>query len=328
MTAVLVLAVVACGGGGEDGATSRAVHGETFRNPVFAGDFPDPFVLRVGGTYYAYATNGGGRNVRTVRSADLVHWRRGPDALPTVGPWALEGKTWAPEVARLAGRYVLVYTADSSELFTQCIGRAVARSPAGPFVDGSEKPFLCQPDAGGSIDPSVFTDADGTSYLLWKNDGNSIGERTYLYAQRLSPDGRRLVGRRARLVANDRQWEAMVVEAPTLWRHGGRYYLFFSANAYATGLYAVGYATCTGPLGPCRDASENPILTSRCRAVGPGHQAIVRDAEGRTWLVYHAWRSGAVGVDPPGRQLWLDRLVWRDGRPVVRGPTCGAQAAP
>ena len=33
-----------------------------------------------------------------------------------------------------------------------------------------------------------------------------------------------------------------IVEAPTLWKEKGRYYLFFSANGYNTELYAVGYA--------------------------------------------------------------------------------------
>jgi beta-xylosidase len=32
-------------------------------NPVYTRDFPDPFVLKVGATYYAYATNGNGSNV-------------------------------------------------------------------------------------------------------------------------------------------------------------------------------------------------------------------------------------------------------------------------
>jgi hypothetical protein len=30
----------------------------------------------------------------------------------------------------------------------------------------------------------------------------------------------------------------------------------------------------------------------------------------------------------PGRELWLDRLDWVGGRPVVRGPTATAQPAP
>ena len=42
--------------------------GRTFTNPVYDHDFPDPFVLKVGETYYAYATNANGEQVQTLTS--------------------------------------------------------------------------------------------------------------------------------------------------------------------------------------------------------------------------------------------------------------------
>src|SRR5205085_1664056 len=115
----VVLAAAGCGGGGA----------KPFTNPVYDGDFPDPFVLHDGSTYYAYATNGAGKQVQTLTSKDLVHWTPGPDALPKVGSWGFNGETWAPEVLPRDGSYVLYYTAN------KCVGRAVARKPLGPFVD-------------------------------------------------------------------------------------------------------------------------------------------------------------------------------------------------
>jgi beta-xylosidase len=313
------LAVTGCGGGKQ----------ATFANPVVDENFPDPFVLRVGETYYAYGTNDTDGNVQTLRSRDLVHWRQGADALPTLGVWASPGRTWAPEVLALDnGGYVLYYTAAGNDEKTQCVGRAVSRAPGGPFVDKAAAPLVCQTAEGGSIDPSPFRDADGSLYLLWKNDGNCCGEDTYLYSQRLSENGLHLVGQRTRLVEQDAPWEGRLVEAPTLWRHDGRYYLFFSANAYYDGSYAVGYARCDGPAGPCSDAAENPILKTRCDAVGPGHQALVEDADGTTWMLYHAWPAASVNSEVPGRLLWLDRVAWTGGKPVVDGPTCGPQDAP
>jgi beta-xylosidase len=286
-------------------------------------------VLAAGGRYYAYGTNTADANVQTLVSEDLVEWTRGKDAMPVLGSWAYEGKTWAPEVLAVgAKRYVLYYTANAAELGKQCIGAAVASAPAGPFVDERPKPLVCQTNEGGSIDASPFTDEDGTHYLLWKNDGNCCGFDTYIYAQRLSPNGAELVGKPARLVRQDAGWEAHLVEAPTLWREGDRLYLFFSANDYASEFYATGYATCEAPLGPCVDAPENPILATKCEAAGPGHQALVRDEEGDTWIVYHAWPPDAVASVLPGRLLWIDRLDWVDGKPVVRGPTCTAQPVP
>lgn len=308
--------LVAGCGGGEEAAP--------FRNPVHDGDFPDPFVLRVDDAYYAYATNGPGGNVQTLTSNDLVRWTPGKDALPEVGGWAYEGKTWAPEVlARDDGSYVLYYTANAADFGRQCIGVATAEQPGGPFVDERDEPLVCQDEEGGSIDPSPFRDEDGSLYLYWKNDGNCCGRDTWIYAQRLDPTGLDLKGSPVRLVKQDTGWEADVVEAPTMWRESGGYVLFFSGNAFESDFYAVGYATCQGPLGPCRDSPRNPILKTACRASGPGHQALIRVGDA-TWIAYHAW----AGVGREKRALWLDRLEWDDGRPTVRGPTCGEQPAP
>jgi len=300
-----------------------------FTNPVYTEDFPDPFVLAAGGTYYVYGTNSADANVQTLTSKDLVEWTRGDDALPELGSWAIEGKTWAPEVLAVTDdRYVLYYTANAVEEGKQCIGVAVASDPGGLFVDEHAKPLVCQTDEGGSIDASPFTDEGGRHYLLWKNDGNCCGLDTYIYAQRLTANGVKLVGKPARLVRQDASWEAHLVEAPTLWREGDQLYLFFSANDYASELYATGYATCEAPLGPCVDAPENPILATKCEAAGPGHQTLVRDEDGDTWIVYHAWPPDAVGSVLPGRLLWIDQLDWVGGKPVVRGPTCTAQPLP
>ena len=316
LAGLLTALASSCGG---DSASSSP-----FRNPVYDADFPDPFVLRVDDTFYAYGTNSAGLNVQTLTSTDLVRWHRGADALPKLGRWAYSGKTWAPEVlARTDGTFVLYYTANAAEFGAQCIGRAEADTPTGPFVDSSSAPLVCQKAEGGSIDPSPFRDDDGRLYLLWKNDGNCCNEDTWIYSQRLSRDGLTLTGRRARLVRQDADWEASVVEAPTLWREEDGYFLFFSGNAFDSDLYAVGYATCQGPLGPCSDAADNPVLKSACGASGPGHQALLRH-EGNTWIAYHAYP--ADGGDE--RVLWLDRVSWADGRPDVAGPTCEPQPSP
>lgn len=307
---IAVLLVAGCGG---------AKHA-TFTNPVWNHDFPDPFVLKAGDTYYAYATNGNGKQVQTLSSKDLVHWTAGPDALPRVAPkWAYNGATWAPEVMKIGARYVLYYTTSRQ------IGRAVAGRPLGPYHDDSSQPLVNQLPLGGSIDASPFRDGDGTLYLYWKNDGNSVGVPTDIWVQRLSPDGLDLVGTARKTgEVNDRPWEGKVVEAPTMWKHAGRYYLFYSGGDYAADDYAVGYATCKGPLGPCTDAPENPILKTACRAHGPGHNALI-DVDGQTWIVYHAWLPNHAGDK---RVLWIDRLDWQNGKPVVHGPTCTKQTAP
>ena len=73
-----------------------------------------------------------------------------------------------------------------------------------------------------------------------------------------------------------------------------------------------------------RDAPENPILQTTCRAHGPGHNSLV-DVGGQTWIVYHAWLPHQAGNK---RVLWIDKLDWKGGKPAVHGPTCTAQSAP
>lgn len=296
------------------------------RDRVFDENFPDPHVIAVDGTFWAYATNGEGSNLPVLRSSDLRSWERVGDGLPTLGAWATTGRTWAPEVLVTDdGRYVAYYTAAGRESGRQCIGRAVATDPAGPFVDDSPVPLVCQADEGGSIDASPFRDEDGSLYLLWKNDGNAVGRDTWLYAQPLAPDGLSLVGEPVQLLQQDAPWEGDLVEAPFLWRHTdpatgeGQLFLFFSANDYGSADYAVGYARCETPLGPCTKGEENPILTSAGEAAGPGHNSVV-EADGKAWFVYHAWAPDSIGSTFPGRTMWISELVVEDGVPVVRGP--------
>jgi beta-xylosidase len=309
---------------------------DMMQNPVITVNFPDPFLLKADDTWYAYATNSGGRNVQTATSVDLVHWDIGRDALPGLPRWVNINRSdvWAPEVIRVGDQYLMFYTARDRTTGYQCIGLAVSDTPQGPFRDRSDVPFVCQPEQGGSIDASPFRDADGTLYLYWKNDGNCCGQRTWLYGQPLADDGLSFAegSEPVQLIANDRPWKGPVVEAPTMWLQDGQYYLFYSGNVYAGEAYAVGYALCEGPLGPCADAEENPILASdMTRAplvVGPGHQTVIRDDAGDTWIVYHVWQVSSAGLRTDTRQVWLDRLLWVDGQPQVQGPTREAQPAP
>src|SRR5215207_807685 len=309
-------AVAGCGadgGGGEAGPAgspaTTAAGPRQFTNPVLTGNFADPNVLKVGGTWYAYATGDLIVNLQVARSADLVRWERLDDALPELPEWSVlqKGLTWAPEVAQTPAGFVLYYTLRHAASGRQCISVAVAPRPEGPFQDTRSRPLVCQERLGGSIDPHHFVDRDGRTYLLWKNDGNCCGLPAELWGQRLDRDGLALVGLPRSLgVGNDAAWEGDLIEAPTLWREGDTYYLFYSANDYGSTGYAVGYATATRVLGPYRDGPGNPILRSRGKAAGPGGQAVVTDGHGGLWLAYHAWDSAAVGDEAGGqRSMWL-----------------------
>jgi beta-xylosidase len=305
-----------------------------FVNPVIRQDFPDPFVLREQDTYYAYATTDAAQHLQLASSPDLVTWTTLPDPLPKLAAWS-SGDTWAPEVMKTSAGFVLYYTAHAPDLKrpdgngSQCITLAVSAKPEGPFVDSSAKPLVCQEDLGGSIDATPFMDADGSRYLIWKNDGNCCGLKTRFSIQPLSDDGLKLTGKATDMgVVNDEPWEGGLIEAPTLILKDGTYYLFFSGNGYDTEFYAVGYATSKTVLGPYVDAVENPILASAwkrpvtSRARGPGHQSVVAAKDGQLWMTYHAWDEDAIGYGNLGqRSVWIDKLHLDGGKAVVDGPT-------
>jgi beta-xylosidase len=306
--------------------------------PVFKTNFPDPFVLLHGATFIAYSTNDG-PNVPVATSRDLVHWTfaadpasgRQRDALPSLGSWAKPGFTWAPEVLELSGRYLLYYTASDRRRDAQCIGVAVASDPLGPFVDDRSEPIVCQTDLGGSIDADAFRDGDGKLYLYFKNDGNRVGKHSAIWAQQLAPDGLAVVGTPLELIQDDQAWEQRLVEAPTMIRSPIGYELFFSAAYFGwnddqrLSPYGMGYARCSGPLGPCAKSADNPILhsfndrESGCLS-GPGHQSIFTVGQ-RSFISFHAWEA-TRGCRKAGdkRFLYVAPLFWKDGKPQL-GPS-------
>lgn len=287
------------------------------------GNFPDPFVLADGAGYYAYATNSDGKNVQLLASRDLRAWRPLPDAMPVLASWVRkhEPHVWAPEVIKLGDRYVLYYTAHDLASDRQCVGAAVAASPAGPFVDSAPAPLVCQAALGGTIDASPFLDG-GRLYLYFKSDGNCCQLPTHLFAQELRPDGLAVVGEPVKLLTNGRVWEGKVIEAPTMVLRDGKYTLLYSANDFGDGSYAAGHASCAGPVGPCQPVGDAPFLKSRAdaRLYGPGHQAVFR-VGAQDFIAYHGWELKPDGKRGERRVLYIDKLDWVDGKPVVQGPT-------
>ena len=109
-----------------------------YQNAVFNQNFPDPFILRLGDDYYAYATNADARNVQVIRSRDGTNWERvglTGDALPNLPQWAKErvGLTWAPSVLQRGDEFLLYYTARPKSEAVQCISYATSNRPDGPF---------------------------------------------------------------------------------------------------------------------------------------------------------------------------------------------------
>src|SRR5215216_2086193 len=140
------------------GLSTAAARQATYRNPVIAGDYPDPSVVRAGEEYWAATTTGGwAPHFALLRSRDLVNWEPVGYVFAEKPAWA-KGDFWAPEIVSGFGRTFVFYTARRDEgpkrRGTLCIAAASAPVPQGPYTDHG--PLVCQiPELNnvGSIDP-------------------------------------------------------------------------------------------------------------------------------------------------------------------------------
>jgi Glycosyl hydrolases family 43 len=320
---VATLAVVAAFGAlgtGRAGAQAQPrVSTPPIDTPVYDADAPDPDVIRVGTTYYAYTTGSAMKNIPVLTSTDLGTWTPLGDALPTLPSWSEPGRTWSPGVVYLDGQYVMYYATEVATTGDQCISIATSAQPAGPFTDSSTAPFLCQSNLGGSIDPQPFVDSDGLVYLDWKSNAGTSTVPAVIWAALLSPDGLSLASSPQSVLAQDQAWES-TIEGPDMVNASGSYVLFYSGGSWNSAGYGVAYADCAGPLGPCTKPDDAPILHSDTARLGPGGESLFQDPDGNWWMAYHAWDGPASDYsysDGEFRSLWIAPVTFSGGTPDV-----------
>ena len=281
-------------------------------NPVFDASWADPFMVRNGGTYWTFATGG---SVRRRSSKDLVHWSAIDSAISSA-PWKKPSAGfWAPTVYHAKnGKWILYYAAERSGNTTQhCIGRAVANSISGTFVDSAQEPFLCH-SSYWSIDPSVFRDANGKDYLVWRQD-TAAQSKGNAYIRPLDDAGK-LTGTEHLLISRAKSqpsWEfdasGGVLENPAMLHRGGTYHLFYSGYRWQTAKYANGHALCDAPFGPCSKTSKaNPWQGSKGHMLGPGGADFVSAADGTLFIYMHGWHEPNEGPPNGTRKLWMYRM--------------------
>ncbi|MHB1509470.1 MAG: glycoside hydrolase family 43 protein [Acidimicrobiales bacterium] len=277
-------------------------------------NLPDPFVLAVPGGYELYAsqTGLGSQLIPTSFTTRFGHWSSTThSAMARLPSWATTGFTWAPDVVKLEGTYVMYFDSLAQprlyynrrgtgfSRFPQCIGTAVSKAPGGPFR-ASSTPLVCDFKAHGAIDPRTFAAPGGKLYLDWKSDDNAVApapyRRTHIYAQRLSPDGLSLAGRPHLLLSARARWHEKMVEAPDMVEARGRFWLFYSGAWFNSPNYGVGFASCAGPVGPCRDlTTRHPLIGSNSQGEGAGEESLFEQADGQWWILYSPWFFGFDG---------------------------------
>ncbi|MCJ1419760.1 hypothetical protein MMC32_006116 [Xylographa parallela] len=291
--------------------------------PVVASNFADPAFIEVNGIYYAFATNKyvnphpGQVNIQIAVSTDFSTWNlMDIDALPHVGNWSTGSYVWAPDVVQLDdGTFVMYYSARHAiKLKRHCVGVATSKNITGPYTPQAQ-PVVCPLSAGGAIDPDGFHDADGSRYLIYKVDGNSLNNITgttnptpLMLQQVSSDDGFTLIGGPTQLLDRTKA-DGPLIEAPSMMRstsgNSSVYVLFFSSNVFTTWHYDVSYATSTtGVKGPYIRSSQPLLQTGddSGRLFGPGGLDV---GVGGQKVVFHSGYDGHSIV----RQLWTGEIA-------------------
>jgi alpha-N-arabinofuranosidase len=312
---------------GSDPVDAKAKPGpDSFRNPVLAGFYPDPSVVRVGEDYYLVnSTFSWYPGLPVWHSRDLVNWRQIGNAIDRPGMVSFEGKELSQGLfaATISWHDGLFYIANTC---FACGGNFIitASNPAGPW---SEPVWF--KELGWGIDPSLFFDTDGSAWLL-NNDVPAGGEswpgHRAVFLQRLDLKTMTLVGERHMILSGGvrPQDKPEYAEGPHIFRRGDYYYLTLAEGGTGT-MHAqtvLRARTVTGPYAPF---AGNPILTQRdlppdrrFPITSTGHADLVDTPNGDWWAVFLATRPYRDDMYNTGRETFLLPVTWtRDGWPVI-----------
>ena len=293
--------------------------------------------------YYAYSTptiRFAPTAVPVSRSTDLVHWypAGSPNSHGDPGGLAFDGAVpgggfplWAPTVLQTGpNRFVMWFTENATAVGQMCLWSATATSPDGPFTYATGP--WCKTDQGGVIDPALYVDENGTTFVTYKTEGIGapfVPTRTSSRAHEF----RRCDRRRVRAPAAPRSFRHRASSSrssrhPTFMRSpAGTLFLFYSAYNWFTADYKV-----AGREVRCADRAVQPrvlnapVLTSHRRDARPRRADPVqgrsrhlaarvprlgpRGPAGRTGRRFEALAADpADHPSPAATRRWADRRV-------------------
>ncbi|QPH40465.1 glycoside hydrolase family 43 protein [Pedobacter endophyticus] len=306
--------------------------GSALVNPALPGDNPDPSIIRVGKVYYATSTTNEWAPYFTIyKSTDLKNWKLINHVFPNgfkdmKNQWG-ENNFWASELVYDAkqNRIYAYYTAHNRETKgnpgLQC-GIAwvdADKIETDKFTDNG--PVIIE-DECGAID-AFELQHNGKIYAFWKNDGNGCGKESWIWKQEINESRTKLLGQKTKMFTNSQPWETGLVEGAC----------FFTLGEYVYSLYSVGGccdANCNYKTGIARTKDlasgvwekygNNPIMASNDKWNCPGHGTVVKSADDRLFMLYHAFNKDYdVFV---GREGVIEELtIGADGWPVLHNAT-------
>jgi xylan 1,4-beta-xylosidase len=263
-------------------------------NPIFAGDYPDPSILRDGSDYYiVHSSFEYYPGLLTWHSKDLINWTPVTNALHKY-----VGSVWAPDLVKYKNKYYIYFPANNTNYVV------TADSINGPWSDPINLKI-------GAIDPGHVTDDQGKRYLYFSSGGFVP----------LSDDGLSVAGEFKHAYNGwpiPRDWtiECFCMEGPKIVKRGDYYYLTVAEGGTAgpATSHMIISARSKSPFGPWENSPHNPIIRTQNNSErwwSKGHGTVFEDATGNCWIVFHGYENGHYNM---GRQTLLQPIEWtKDG---------------
>ena len=286
-------------GSGLDGQRRADLGDGTFLNPVFAGDHPDPTLLRDGDDYYVtFSSFDAYPGLVIWHSRDLVNWTPVTAALRTP-----IGSVWAPELAKHDGRYFCYIPARFADY--RSIYVISADHIEGPWSEPVDLKLHRH------IDPGHIVDENGVRWLFL-----SGGDRVPL-----APDGLSVTGKAEHVYDPWRYPEDWVVETfapegPKIVRRGDYFYMVTAVGGTAgppTG-HMVIMARSKSINGPWENDPDNPVIKTwsadeKWWSRGHATLTLFEGPDEKWWMIYHGYENGYWTL---GRQTLLEPVAWTD----------------
>ncbi|PXA70056.1 glycoside hydrolase family 43 protein [Cryobacterium arcticum] len=305
----------------------------TWPNPLIAGFYPDPSVVKVGTDYYlANSTFEYLPGIPIFHSTDLVSWTQIGHVVERPGQLASAhvptlGGAWAPTIRHRDGIFYVVVT--------DAMGRGMlifsTTDPAGPWSDGT----LIEGIHG--IDTDLAWDEDGLAYITYSGLDVTSGELPTGHKGILQFTVDLATG--VPLSQPVSVWSGTGLkfpEAPHLYQHGGYWYLMIAEGGTERG-HGISVARGARPYGPFTEGAAaggpaNPILSARStdRPIqNTGHGDLVETPDGGWAIVMLGMRPTGMtqAFSALGRETFITSARWEDGwlaaDPVLLNPRAG-----
>ena len=299
-----------------------------YLNPILSGFYPDPALARVGNDYYLIgSTFAYFPGIPIFRSKDLVNWTQignvihRPEQLKFDSLGMSRG-VFAPTINFHAGTFYVLNTC------VDCGGNylVTATNPAGPWSNPTWIPEV------GGIDPSIFFDDDGKTYVI--NNDEPTGGSTYqghraIWIREFDVAAKKVKGQATQIInaGVDITQKPIWIEGPHIYKINGKYYLSCAEGGTAVDHRQVVFRAdnVLGPYVPA-PASVNPILTQRhlpptrpFPITSAGHADFLQTQNGEWWGIFLATRPYDDDYYNTGRETFLLPLEWKDGWPSFIG---------